>query len=40
MHANFTELYDSEGNLIKEKAAKFTEMYIKYGSRELLSLRA
>ncbi len=39
MRANFTKLYDSEGNLIKEKVAKFDEIYIKYGSRKSLSFR-
>lgn len=39
MRANFIKLYDSKGNLIKEKVAKFNEMYTKYGSNESLSLR-
>ncbi|MFZ0511798.1 MAG: ChuX/HutX family heme-like substrate-binding protein [Candidatus Nitrosopolaris sp.] len=39
MRANFTKLYDSNGNLINEKVAKFDEMYVKYGSKEVLSLR-
>jgi putative heme iron utilization protein len=39
MRANFTKLYDNEGNLIKEKAAKFDEIYVKYGSKKSLSLR-
>jgi putative heme iron utilization protein len=39
MRANFTKLYDSEGKLVKEKVAKFDEMYIKYGSMKTLSLR-
>jgi hypothetical protein len=39
MRANFTKLYDSEGNLIKEKVDKFDEIYIKYGSKKSLSLR-
>ena len=39
MRANFTKLYDSNGNLIREKVAKFYEMYVKHGSREVLSLR-
>ena len=38
MRTNFTKMYDSSGNLIKEKDAKFDEMYTKYGSKELLSL--
>jgi len=40
MHANFTKMYDSSGNLVREKVAKFYEMYTKYGSKELLSLRS
>ncbi len=39
MRANFTKLYDSNGNLIREKVAKFDEMHVKHGSREVLSLR-
>jgi putative heme iron utilization protein len=39
MRANFTKMYDSDGNLVKEKVAKFDEMYTKYGCKELLSLR-
>jgi putative heme iron utilization protein len=39
MRANFTKMYDSNGNLIKEKVAKFDEIYANYGSKELLSLR-
>ena len=39
MRANFTKMYDSKGNLIKEKVAKFDEIYAKYGSKELLSLK-
>jgi putative heme iron utilization protein len=39
MRANFTKLYDSNGNLIREKVAKFDEMYVKHGSRDVLSLR-
>ena len=39
MRDNFVKLYDSNGNLIKEKAAKFDEMYVKHGRREVLSLR-
>jgi putative heme iron utilization protein len=38
MRANFTKMYDSNGNLVKEKVAKFDEMYTRYGSKELLSL--
>jgi putative heme iron utilization protein len=39
MRANFTKMYDSSGNLIKEKVAKFDEIYAKYGSKELLLLK-
>jgi putative heme iron utilization protein len=39
MRANFTKMYDINGNLVKEKVAKFDEMYTKYGSKELLSLK-
>jgi putative heme iron utilization protein len=39
MRANFTKIYDSNGNLVKEKVAKFDEMYTKHGSKELLSLK-
>ena len=40
MRANFTKMYDDSGNLVKEKIAKFDEMYSKYVSKELLSLRS
>ena len=40
MRANFTKMYDSNGDLVNEKVAKFDEMYTKYGNKELLSLRA
>jgi putative heme iron utilization protein len=39
MRANFTKMYDSNGDLVKEKVAKFDELYTKYGGIELLSLR-
>jgi len=39
MRASFTKMYDSNGNLVKEKVAKFDEMYTKYGSKEMLSLK-
>ena len=39
MRANFTKMYDSNGNLVKEKASKFDEIYTKYGSKELISLK-
>jgi putative heme iron utilization protein len=40
MRANFTKMYDSSGILVREKVAKFDEMYTKYGSKELVSLRS
>lgn len=40
MRANFIKLYDNNGNLITEKVAKFDEMYVKHGSKEILSLRS
>src|ERR687887_303362 len=40
MRANFTKMYDSGGNLVNEKVAKFDELYAKYGNKELLSLRS
>jgi len=40
MYANFTKMYDSSGNLLKEKVAAFEKMYTKYGSKGLLSLRS
>jgi putative heme iron utilization protein len=39
MRVNFIKLYDNNGNLIMEKAAKFDEIYAKYGEKEILSLR-
>lgn len=38
IRANFTKMYDSNGNLVKDQAAKFDEIYTKYGSKESLSL--
>jgi hypothetical protein len=38
LRANFTKLYHSNGNLMKERVAKFDKIYTKYGSKELLSL--
>jgi hypothetical protein len=32
-------MYDSSGNKVEEKIAKFDEIYSKYVSKELLSLR-
>jgi hypothetical protein len=40
MRANFTKMYDSNGNIVNEKAAKFDKMYTKYGGKELVSLRS
>ena len=40
MRANFTKMYDSNGNLLKEKVAAFEKMYTKYGSKGVLSLRS
>ena len=39
MRANFTKMYDSGGNLVNEKVAKFDQIYNKYGSKEIISLR-
>ena len=39
MRANFIKLYDKNGKLIIEKAAKFDEIYVKHGHKEILSLR-
>jgi putative heme iron utilization protein len=39
MRANFTKMYDSGGNLVNEKVAKFDQIYTKYGSKEIISLR-
>ena len=40
MRANFTKMYDSNGNLLKEKVVAFEKIYTKYGSKDLLSLRS
>ncbi|HXX97012.1 MAG TPA: hypothetical protein VEL11_07855 [Candidatus Bathyarchaeia archaeon] len=40
MRANFIKLYDNNGKLIMEKAAKFDEIYVKHGRKDILSLRA
>jgi putative heme iron utilization protein len=40
MRANFIKLYDNNGNLIMEKVAKFDEIHMKHGGKEILSLRA
>ncbi len=39
MRANFMKLYDNNGNLIMEKVAKFDEIHMKHGAKEILSLR-
>jgi putative heme iron utilization protein len=39
MRANFIKLYDNNGKLIVEKAAKFDEIYVKHGGKEIVSLR-
>jgi hypothetical protein len=39
MRANFIKLYDNNGKLIMEKAAKFDEIYVKHGRKEILSFR-
>jgi hypothetical protein len=39
MRANFINLYDNNGNLIMEKVAKFDEIHMKHGGKEILSLR-
>jgi putative heme iron utilization protein len=39
MRANFIKLYDDNGNLIMEKVAKFDEIHMKHGGKEILSLR-
>ena len=40
MRANFTKMYDCNGNLLNEKVAAFEEMYTKYGTKGLVSLRS
>jgi putative heme iron utilization protein len=40
MRANFTKMYDSNGNIVNEKVAEFDKMYTKYGGKELVSLRS
>jgi putative heme iron utilization protein len=39
MRANFIKLYDNNGKLIVKKAAKFDEIYVKHGGKEIISLR-
>ncbi len=38
MRTNFTKMYDSSRNPLKEKVAKFDEIASKYGSKESISL--
>ena len=38
MRANFSKLYDTNGNLIQEKVSKFESIFEKYGKQESLSL--
>ena len=37
--ANFSKLYDPNGNLIQEKALKFQHLYEKYGKKEILNFK-
>jgi hypothetical protein len=37
--ANFSKLYDLNGNLIQEKALKFQYLYEKYGKKEILNFK-
>jgi putative heme iron utilization protein len=39
MRANFSKLYDTDGNLIQEKVSKFESIFEKYGKQESLSLQ-
>jgi putative heme iron utilization protein len=38
MRANFTKMYDEQGNLIQNKVAKFEEIFKKYGNKDELLL--
>ncbi|HSF49871.1 MAG TPA: hypothetical protein VLA74_03845, partial [Nitrososphaeraceae archaeon] len=38
MRANFSKLYDTNGNLIQEKVSKFQSIFEKYGKQESLRL--
>lgn len=38
MRVNFTKMYDSNGDIIKEKVEKYNNIFYKYGSNELISL--
>ena len=37
--ANFSKLYDLNGNLIQEKVLKFQHLYEKYGEKEILNFK-
>ena len=37
--ANFSKLYDPNGNLIQEKALKFQHLFEKYGKKEILNFK-
>jgi hypothetical protein len=37
MRANFTKMYDSNGNAIKEKAERYNEIFRKHGNKDALS---
>ncbi len=37
--ANFSKLYDFNGNLIQEKVLKFQHLYEKYGKKEILNFK-
>ncbi|MGZ5548950.1 MAG: hypothetical protein ACXWFZ_13480, partial [Nitrososphaeraceae archaeon] len=37
--ANFSKLYDLNGNLIHEKVLKFQYLYEKYGKKEILNFK-
>ena len=37
MRANFTKMYDNNGNTVMEKAKKYDEIFRKYGSKDTLS---
>jgi putative heme iron utilization protein len=38
LRANFTKMYDEQGNLIQNKLARFEEIFKKYGSKDEISL--
>lgn len=39
MRANFSKLYDMQGNLVQEKVIKFESIFEKYGKQQTLSLK-